>query len=53
MGNGLHVVVKDVRSGIEDSFDGVEIAAKIGRQDLDASIGQSLADLPDSFSEVV
>jgi len=37
-------VIEDVRGGVQDAGDGLEIAAEIRRQDFDAGVGQSAAD---------
>ena len=37
--HGLHVVVEDVRAGVEHARHGVEVAAEIGREHFHARIG--------------
>ena len=51
--DGLHVVVEDVGRGVEDAGDGVQVAAKIGGQDFDASIGEGAAHFTNGLGEVM
>ena len=43
--HGLHVVIEDVRPGVEHARHGVEIAAKIRRQHFHARFGKRAAHL--------
>ena len=49
----LHVVVEDVRPGVEHARDRVEVAAEIRRQHFDARLGQRAPHLAHGLGEVV
>ena len=51
--HGLHVVVEDVRTGVEDARDRVEIAAKIRGQHFDAGLGKSGPDFANGLGEML
>ena len=48
----LHVVIEDVRAGVEHARHGVEIAAEIGRQHFDARLGQRAPHFAHRLGEV-
>lgn len=50
--DGLHVVVKNVRAGIEYPGDGLEVAAKVWGQNFNARVGICQTNLPDGLGKV-
>jgi len=49
---GLHIMIEHVRTGVENTRDGVMIAAEIGRQHFDAGVGERTSHLPNRIGEM-
>jgi hypothetical protein len=50
--DGFHVVIENVRRGIEHACDGIQITAKIRRQNLDARVGKGLPHLANGLAKM-